>query len=155
MAIGTDALLNAMQSHCLATGLFEKVNGHEPKVTPAPTGLSAACWIGAISPTARASGLAITAAAVTLITRLYTNAQAEPADAIDPSMGRAVDVLMTALMGDFTLGGNCMSLDVFGYAGNPMTSEAGYIQYDDGAAKMRVFTIIARAVVPDAWEQAA
>jgi hypothetical protein len=155
MDLDVNAILGAMRSHCMASGMFNKVDGHEPKTTPVPdTGLAAAVWLGAISPTSRYSGLAVTSAMVTVVTRLFTPASREPADTVDPYIGGAVATLMTRLMLDLTLGDTCTSIDVFGFAGNPTNAEPMYVQYDDSAVVLRSFTIITRALVADCWEQA-
>jgi hypothetical protein len=154
MAIGIEAILNAVQSHYLESGLFDRVNGHEPKTAPVSTGLSAAVWLGPVTAVARYSGLAVTSASVGIVSRLFTTVQREPADAIDPMIGNAVDVMFGRFMGDLTLGATVTSLDIFGFAGNPANAEPGYIQYDDGANVQRIFTIIIRALVADVWDQA-
>ena len=87
-----------------ASGLFDRVNLHEPKNAPGG-GLTAAVWADTMGPIPAASGLASTSGRVVLKVRTYTNMMSEPQDAIDPAMLRAVDILLTAYSGDFTLGG--------------------------------------------------
>src|SRR6188474_2379340 len=123
MDLNIPLILGAVRSHCMATGMFDKVSGYEPKTTPAPTGLAAGVWLGSIAPVARYSGLAVTSAAIGIVIRLYTTAQREPADATEPLMGNAINVLMTRLMADLELDGTVTSLDVFGFAGNPANAE--------------------------------
>jgi hypothetical protein len=154
MDLDIKATLSAVRSHCMASGLFDTVNGHQPKTTPAPTGLAAAVWLGPIRAVPRASGLAVTSAAVTLIVAIYKSAQVEPADTIEPAMGHAVGTMIGRLMGDLTLGDTVTSLDPLGMVGAPVVADPTYHQYDDGASLQRVFTITIPALVADCWEQA-
>jgi hypothetical protein len=145
------AILNAAQSHALASGLFEAVNGHEPKSAP-QNGLTAALWADAIGPDPTASGLAATSGLVVLKVRLYTSMLSEPQDAIDPAMLGAVDVLMTAYSGDFELGGLVRNVDLLGATGTSLSARAGYLNQD--GKLFRVMDITLPLIVNDLWGQA-
>lgn len=150
MSLGITSILDAVVSHALASGHFETVNGHEPRSTPG-NGLTAAVWADRITPV-RTSGLTSTSVLVVLNVRLYTNAQQEPADAIDPALIDAVDTLCAAYVGDYELGGLVRQVDVRGQHGQPLDVRAGYIQQD--GALLRVLTIALPLVVNDLWEEA-
>lgn len=150
MALDTKAILDAVVSHALASGHFERVNQHEPKSAPG-NGLSAAVWVDRVGP-ARGSGLAMTSALLVLNVRLYTSMLSEPQDAIDPNLMAAHDALMTAYSGAFTLGGLVRSVDLLGAAGTPLSSQAGYLNQD--SKLFRVITITLPVIVNDCWEQA-
>ncbi|MFF8901667.1 hypothetical protein ACF082_29770 [Streptomyces lydicus] len=152
MALDILGVTDALVSHAMASGYFEQVNGHEPKSAPAGGGLTAAVWANQVTPL-RASGLASVSVLLVFNVRLYTSAQTQPADAIDPSMLAAVDDLCAAYSGDFTLGGLLRSVDLLGAHGQSLDVQAGYIQQD--GALYRVMTITVPCVVNDLWEEEA
>ena len=146
------AILDAIVSHALASGHFERVNGHEPKSAPG-NGLTAAVWAQEVGPVPAGSGLQMTSGLLVFNVRLYTPMISEPQDAIDPALLAAVDALMGAYSGDFELGGNARCVDLLGQAGTPLSARAGYLEQNKTI--YRVFTITLPVIVNDAWEQAA
>lgn len=148
-------IIDAAVSHALSLGVFDRVNAHEPKHAPG-LGMTAAVWVDRVEPVARASGLAATSAKLQLMVRVYTSANTEPADAIDPDVIKAVDLLMAAYTGDFTLGGLVMEVDLLGIHGTPLTAQAGYLRFgrsDVADGVLRVVTITVPCIVADAWTQ--
>lgn len=145
------AILNVIQSHALASGLFERVNGHEPDSAPG-SGLTAAVWAQNIAPV-RSSGLAATSGRLTFFVRLYSNVQQEPADAIDPALLAAVDTLLAAYSGDFELGGNVREVDLLGETGTALSAQAGYLEMD--GATYRIMDITLPLIINDLWQQVA
>lgn len=152
MAIDILGFTDAAMSHAMATGRFEKVNGHEPKNAPATGGLTGAVWTDRVIPLRARSGLDSVSAVVVLNVRIYASAVSEPADAIDPEMVAAVDDLCTAYCGDFTLGGLISNVDIFGAHGQALDVRAGYLTQD--GAPYRVMTIWLPCVVNDLWTEA-
>lgn len=144
-------ILDKIVSHAMASGLFERVNQHEPKSAPG-NGLHCAVWAQRIKP-ARTSGVASLSAHVIFSIQIYLNMLAEPQDAIDPRIMAAVDALMTAYAGDFTLGGTSRCVDLSGMEGVPMSAEAGYLRQDN--KHYRIMTIILPLIVNDAWDEVA
>lgn len=142
-------LADALLSHALTLGQFEQVNGHEPKSAPG-NGLTAALWLDRIEPV-RTSGLDSTSARVALMLRVYQPMLSEPQDAIDPAVYAALDELIAAYSGDFTLGGLVRAVDLLGSAGVPLSAQAGYITQD--SRLYRVVTLTVPLIVNDAWEQ--
>lgn len=152
MALNIRGILDAVVSHAMASGHFEKVNDHEPANAPSH-GLIAAVWTDSLQAVGRASGLASTTVLITFSVRVYTSIQSEPADAIDPNMMAAVDDLCAAYIGDFTLDGLVRQVDVLGAHGQPLLVRAGYIQ--QSGAIYRVMTVTLPVIVNDLWEQVA
>lgn len=151
MAIGAQALIDDLASHCMATGQFDRVNQHEPKNKPG-RGLTAAVWIDRIEPARGRSGLAVTTARVVFNVRVYTNMIQNPQDAIDPSVMDAVDALFEAFTGDFTLGGDAAFIDLLGATqGHELYAQSGYINIDNMV--YRVMTMTVPCIVNDAWTQ--
>lgn len=140
-----------LQSICMATGRFDRVNTHEPKNAPG-RGLTAALWIDKVQPAS--SGLAKTNVKVVFKIRLYTSMLMEPPDLIDPELMYALDDVMAALTADFTLGDTIQAIDLLGKEqGHPLMMESGYINIDTRV--MRVFTINVPLILNDTWEQVA
>jgi len=150
MSLNTKAIIQAAESHAAALGHFERVNRHEPKNAPG-NGLTAAIWVQRVAPLARASGLAATSALLTLNVRIYTSMLAEPQDDIDPAAVDAVDALMNAYNGDFTLGGLVRNVDLLGQYSSGLDAQAGYLEQD--RKLFRVMTIALPLVVNDVWTQ--
>ena len=151
MALDILNLTDAVQSHASASGYFELVNGHEPKSPPATGGLTAAVWADRVTPV-RSSGLNSVSVLLVFNVRIYGSALSEPADAIDPNMLAAVDVLCAAYAGDFTLGGLVRSVDLLGAYGSSLDVRAGYLSQD--GQLYRVMTIAVPCIVNDLWTEA-
>lgn len=151
MTLDSNVILNGIASHALASGYFDRVNRHEPANVPT-TGLTAAVWVDRLSPVSAVSGLAATTARLAVFVRLFTGTASEPRDAIDPDMLAAVDALMVAFSGDFTLNDQAMNIDLLGAHGDPLTAQAGYVVQD--GKHLRVYTITVPVIVSDLWTQA-
>lgn len=151
MSLGITGILDAVVSHALATGLFDAVNGYEPKSAPG-SGLTAAAWVQSLDPV-RGSGLASTSVRVALTVRFYANMLADPQDAIDPYVTNAADVLMGAYSNDFDLGGTVRNVDLLGEHGEGLRAQAGYLEQD--RTMYRVMDITLPLIVNDVWGQAA
>lgn len=150
MALNILSILDAIVSHAAASGHFEQVNGHEPQNAPGH-GLAAAVWVDRVDPV-RTSGLDSTSARLIFNVRLFTPMAQEPADAIDPHLMAALDALLRAYVGDFTLGGLVRQIDVRGQHGQQLEARAGYIS--QAGAHLRVYTIALPVIVNDLWDEA-
>jgi len=137
-------------SHAASTGLFETVNSHEPKSAPT-AGVTCAIWSQKISPIPEASGLNSTTGLVLLTVRLYASMLQQPYDDIDPAMMTAVDTLMTAYSGVFTLGGKVRNVDLLGAHSVGLGTQAGYLNQDGKV--FRVMDISLPLVINDLWAQ--
>jgi hypothetical protein len=153
MALDIRGVLDAIQSHALASGYFDAVNGNEPKSPPDTSGLTCAVWVEQIGPARGGSGLASTSTRLGFYVRLYTGMLTEPADAIDPNLMTALDALMAAYSGDFTLAGLVREVDLLGAYGDPLGARAGYLV--ESGTEFRVMTITLPVIVNDLWDQEA
>ncbi len=151
-AAAVNAIFAQVVSHPMTLGLFERVNGHEPKNAPG-NGLTAAVWLDRIAPAPAASGLAATSAVLTFNVRLYTSMLAEPQDAIDPNLAAAAVLVMASYAGDYDLGGTVRNVDLLGQTGQAMSGQAGYLNQD--SKLYRVITVVLPVIVNDAWDQVA
>lgn len=145
-------LYSRVMSGALQTGLFETVNGHEPKSAPG-NGLTAAVWVDTITGVGAASGLSATSGVVTLNVRIYTPFLQEPPDAIDPNMLTAASTLLGLYTGDFSLGATVRNIDLLGSYGRALAAAAGYLTQD--STIYRVMTITLPVVINDLWTQEA
>jgi len=144
-------ILDAVQSHALASGWFTSVNGEEPKSPPDTSGLTAAVWVQDIGPARGGSGLVSTSVRLALTVRLYAGLWTEPGDAIDPNLTAALDVLLRSYSGDFTLGGTVREVDLLGQFGDPLSAKAGYMV--QSGTEYRVMDIVLPLIVDDLWDQ--
>lgn len=139
MALDLDAIRAAVESHALASGYFERVNGHEPENAPG-LGISAAVWVDEWFFVKSRSGLNVTSTCVLMQIRLQTPVGG---DEVDPALLTAADALMRAYSGDFELGGQVAAVDLLGMAdGSPgMRGKAGYLPQDDQLYRVLVITL--------------
>lgn len=148
--IGYQAIVDVVTSHAHASGLFDAVSGHEPKSAPG-SGLTCAVWVNGITPV-RSSGLNSVSVRLELQVRIFLSTRIDPGDRIDPKMVDAVDTLLTAYIGDFTLGDNTRCIDIFGSDGNSLRAIPGYVVQDN--AQYRVFDIFIPVIINNAWTEA-
>lgn len=148
--IDITGILNRVVGHALGLGLFEAVNTHEPKTSPG-YGLTYAVWFQSLRPERRRSGLATTSVVLELHGRVYTNAEQQHPDLIDPNIVAAVDHLMDAYSGDFTLDDTIAEVDLLGAYGQPLRADAGYVRQE--RKDLRVARIILPLVLNDVWSQ--
>jgi len=146
------AILAPIESYLGASGLFDRVCGHEPKNAPG-RGLTAACWLDEVAPLPSRSGLAITSAIVVLKVRIYSATVFATDDTIEPGLLLATNQVLSDLSGGFTFGGNVDCVDLGGMSGYQVSAKAGYLNQDSKI--FRVMTITLPLVVDDVWAQVA
>lgn len=149
--IDTDAIMAAIRSVPLASGLFEQFEGHETKGGQSVGGLTGECFFSGFGPAPAGSGLAATTARLEITARLRMNALREPLDGIELDMMRAAAALIAAYSADFTLGGLVRNIDLMGAVGDPLRAIPGYITVDK--TLYRAVGIPIPMVVNDVWEQ--
>lgn len=150
-ALDFAGIYNAVQTHLLRVGWFDRVAGHEPKNAPG-SGLTAAVWLAKIGPDPESSGLAATSGRITLTVRIYSPMLAEPADDIDVNLAQATHAVMVALSGDLTLGGTVRTVDLLGMGSSDrLGGEAGYLNQDQKLYRVMVITV--PVLVNDLWSQ--
>lgn len=146
------AIMSQVRAHAQTTGLFDRVNSHEPK-NPPGRGISIAYYVDHIEPQGERSGLASTSAVMVIIGTIYQTMTLEPADNIDLVVLRAVDALFAAYSGDFDLGGTIECVDLLGQSGYKLRVDAGYQEIGD--KKYRVMDVTLPLLINDMWSQAA
>lgn len=151
-AAAVRALFAQLESHAQTLGLFQKVNGHEPKNAPG-NGMSCAIWISDIEPLAAASGLAATSGRVGFTARVYLGADQEPLSGVDPEVTGAACQLMAAYSGDFDLGGLVRDVDLLGQHGAALSARAAYLEQD--GRFFRVMEVTLPLIINDLWPQEA
>ena len=149
MAVNIAGILDAMVSHALSTGYFQQVNQHDSKQSSFE-GLTCEIWIEQVNPV-KTSGLASTSVRIQFEVRMYSGTLTEPYDDIETNMMLALDALMRAYMGDFTLGGIIRHVDAFGAYGTGVQARTGYINHD--GKEFRVFSLNVPVIVDDLWDQ--
>ena len=141
-------LFDAFRSHLHSLGVFESVTTHEPKAAPGQ-GRRVAMWFSQYRPAS--SGLNESSAVIEFTIRLYNNMLKEPQDEIDPEVLTALDRVMNALHGDFTLGGLARNIDIRGSQGLALNARAGYIEQD--GRLYRIVDITVPVVVNDLYQE--
>ena len=149
MSLNLAGLQLAVMDHARRLGRFATVLDHEPTAAPGQRGVTVAYWLGPVEPI-RASGLNSTSARVEFAARLYRNMFAEPQS--DLEIIGALDTLMAAYSGDFTLGGLVRSIDLLGAYGAPLGATPGYATV--GTTLFRVVDVVLPLIVNDLWTQA-
>ena len=146
-----DQVTDRVVSHAMTLGVFERVNGHEPKSAPG-NGASCAVWVDSIGPIVGRSGLSSTSALFVVNARAYSSMLQEPQDAIDPNITKAIGALINAYSGDFTLGGLVRCVDLLGMSGTALRAQAGYLTQD--GKLFRVMTVTVPIIINDVFDQA-
>lgn len=140
MALDIESPRNAIQSHLQALGDLKTVVAHEAK-NASVQGMTAELWLELIQPIAKSSGLAVTSVRLEFSLRLRHPMQSEPQDRIDIALGDAAALAITALSGDFNLGGTVDHIDLLGAYGTPLGGRAGYLQQDGTLFRVMAVTI--------------
>jgi hypothetical protein len=153
-AVTTTAVTSALQTHAGKSGLFEAIAGHAI-LSPHPTGLAWWCMVDRIAPYAAGSGLAATTGVLTYKTMITLNtATLQPLDLVDPRVTEAADAMFRAYIGGFTLGGLVRNVDVYGAAGRPLMSEAGWLNIGgDGGSRYRAMITTLPLIINDLWSE--
>jgi hypothetical protein len=152
VALDTNTIRARLTSHAETLSLFNQTLKHEPVSAPG-SGLTFAVWGGRIGPVPSSSGLASTTARVEFRGRAYIPADTEPMDDIDIQLTDAVDSLLNAYNGDFTLGGNVRCIDLLGAYGAPL--EALYAYLPMGSTTYRIANLTIPIIVNSVWNQVA
>jgi hypothetical protein len=148
--VDSAALFDKVRSLPSTLGVFDQVNGHEPKKAPGH-GLTCAVWLDRIGPDPRSSGLNSSTARLAFMIRVYQNMLAEPQDAIDPAVLEAIDLLITGFSASVTFNNTLICIDLLGMSGDPMGAQAGYVNQD--GRLFRCMTLTLPLLVDNAWPQ--
>lgn len=134
-------LFSAILTDAQTTGLFERVNTHEPKHAPG-NGLNCSIWVSDIKPV-KSSGLDQTSGLVSFFIRIYNSMLSEPQDDIDPQILSAVSTLMASYTGDFNFGdlADVRNIDLLGQYGEGLSAQAGYMDISNKMFRVMVLTL--------------
>jgi hypothetical protein len=146
------AIFSAVISPAETLGVFDRVNGYEPK-NAGVSGLVCSYFLDYFGPMASQSGLDRTTMGLVFQARIQTSMLAEPAEQIDPAILGATAVLMNAYHGNFDLGfADGTELDLLGYWWpGGLAARAGYV--DAGQTKYRAMILSIPLTVRDAFPQ--
>lgn len=142
-------------------GIFDSVQGHEPKAAPSDHGLHLAMHGVRITPVPEVSGAGTVSVRLEFQLGVMTNMLGEPQDGIEPEVMGAAGMLMAALAGGFTLHGEAMAVDLLGAYGEGLRAEAGYVSIGggqgDGAGTrlFRIMNVFVPVILADCWVVAA
>jgi hypothetical protein len=149
--LNTVAVIDALTSTAAGLGVFDQVNGHEPKNAPPGVQVTCSVWCSDLRPAS--SGLASVSVRQEFTLRLMTSMLAEPQDAIEPQLLIACDALFSALCGAVQMGGLLRLIDIFGSEGEPLRMQAGYLNQD--GKLFRVMDVLCPIVINDVWTETA
>jgi hypothetical protein len=142
------ALFHAVESHAMTLGIFPGgVNIHESAAPPEKPACS--FWLGPGAPYQQGSGLASTAARVTILARIFSSRMQRPLDGIDPAVLNSTFTLVGEYNASFTLGGLIRNVDVMSVRWTP-----GYLEYAGGQG-WRVVEVTLPVIINDLWTQGA
>lgn len=129
--IDAHALFDALVSHALGLGLFDRVASHEPENAPG-NGLTCVFTLDPafLRPDPQRSGLAVTSVRLTVRAQILQPVTTQPADANDAVLLDATARLIEAYHTDFTLGGRVRNVDLLGGSGAPLQADAAYLEID-------------------------
>jgi hypothetical protein len=144
-----DLAFDEVVTQAKASGLFDRVNQHEPK-SPPGTGLTFAVWTQSILPVPQQSGLDVTSARLLLQGRIYMPFLSEMPDLIDPQATKAASYIIAQFTANFQVH-NQMWVDLEGAHGIPLGSKAGYLNL---AGKMfRILDLDIPFIATDVYAQ--
>lgn len=150
MALDTNDLIDRIVSHAARLGVFDVTNGHQVEAAPG-RGVTVAFGVVSLGPAP--SGQKSTSALVVFEAVVYTSPYTNPLDLIDPAIMTAVDALIEAYSGDFTLGGTVRCVDLLGMSGLSLRADKGFVPFPDGTV-YPAMVVTVPLIVNDAWLQA-
>lgn len=150
--IDAAAIFDALVSHALSLGLFDRVASHEPENAPG-NGLTCVFVLDPafLRPDPQRSGLASTSVRLTLRAQILQPVSTEPADANDAVLLDATSRLIAAYHGDFELGDRVHAVDLLGMSGPGVSADAAYLEID--GRMYRAVSIPIPMIVSDVWSQ--
>lgn len=145
-------LWSAMKSQASASGLFDRVLGHEPKSAPGNR-LSYTIWLGPITPVPQASGLNASAGRVVIQGRIQTPFLQSNQDKTETDLAHAVITMIGLYSEEITVGGTVMEIDLLGAYGVALESgNVGYLEQD--GTHYRVAELTIPVIIDALWTQA-
>jgi hypothetical protein len=123
-------VLDAVRSHAQSTAAFNVLMSHEPKQAPG-AGLTFACWLSAMDPIERASGLAVTSLRVELTVRVYMPFMGSDPDTVDTRVAHVTSALFAKYIADFDLFESADAVDIKGIYGDKLGMRGGFLNQDN------------------------
>lgn len=143
---------NAILSHALATGHFDRCGGHTPK-NPPGHGITAAITLSRIRFVPARSGLATTTLRLDWRLELYRPMEGSP-DEIDTELAAATIAVFGRISADYTLGDLVSEVPLLGANGSEgLIADQRYMQFDKGS-QYRLVVITVPTVHDDVLTQA-
>jgi hypothetical protein len=142
-AAAAKALFQALESHALTLGIFDRVNTHVPASVPGK-GLSCSISLGSVAATPEASGLAAVSGTITFNVMIFNPMTQRSLDGIDQGTLTAVCTLLAEYSGNFTLGGTVRDIDLLA-----LKAEPAYLEQEN--KHFRVEQISVAVVINDLW----
>ena len=139
MAFDFQALIDAVASDALVTGIFDTVNAHEPTSAPG-NGMTCSIWSSDIR-SVPSSGLGAVSVLVELTARIQTPRIQEDPNTIDPLIMQAVGTLMAEFGGGFTLGGIVREIDLLGQHSSGLGAKPGYVTQNNVVYRVMDMTV--------------
>jgi hypothetical protein len=149
MTIDVPRIFNAVIDHARKLGVFDQVNGHEPKSSQR-NGISASFWVDRWGPIP-SSGLISTSERLVFNCRVFRNMLSQPEDDIDISILVGVSALKQQYTEDFTLGGLIRNVDIRGQHGIGLEAVAGY--YNQGGTLYRGMILTIPLLINDVFTE--
>jgi len=150
MSLDIQAITDAIASHAMSLGYFDRVNTHQARIAPGNQ-ITAAVWFQTLTPV-RTSGLSSTSVRLEFTLRQYQSTISEPQDEIDPQLVIAASALYQSFSQDFELGGEARHIDLLGASGSALSLDAGYIEAS--GMTVRVIDLLIPIVINDVFAQA-
>lgn len=149
------AIISAIMTKGQSLGIFDSVQGHEPKSAPNAYGLHLTMHAASMTPIPEVSGQGAISVRVEFQLRILTNMLAEPQDGIEPEVMGAAGALMSTLADGFTLGGEAMAVDLLGAYGEGLRATAGYMTIGGGQSDrgtmFRTMDVFVPVILDDCW----
>lgn len=143
-----DRILAMVRSVPKRLGLFEIVDGHEPKTAPAAKGVHCFSWAGPVRTVPQASSIASAAVVAYFNIRIQINALNPPGgmNNMDALLLRATGKLFNAYIGRFQLTDHTGQklvrfVDIMGAYGPGLNMQPGYLNADGTIFRVGVITL--------------
>lgn len=152
--LSTRTYMDKLISHALSLGHLSSVNEVDIASNPGNSDLIGILYFRGARPIGAGSGLNSTSVVVEFTMRLVRSVNTDPLGQIDPQMVDAMDTLMNAYSGDFTLDGAISYVDLLGEHGQALDADSGFLKITEDLT-YRIIDITIPCVIHDVWIQEA
>lgn len=141
-------ILDKVVSHAASLGVFDSVQAYESVSSPDNT-VDCNIWLDTIFPIP--GGLDQTSVCMVFNVSILASLLSEPYEETDKKMIVALDALMAAYNGDFTLGDTIRNVDILGQFTEGLRVTAEYARID--GTVYRAMSVSLPLLVDAVWEQ--